>query len=79
MYDNGANCGRSITITRTDTGQSVTATVADECPTCENGTSLDLSEGAFEQIATKAEGMVRLFPPPSLRKLPPNAKSHRSL
>ncbi|KAL8281462.1 hypothetical protein RQP46_006146 [Phenoliferia psychrophenolica] len=58
MYANGANCGRSITITRTDTGQSVTATVADECPTCENGTSLDLSEGAFNKIATVAEGMV---------------------
>lgn len=30
MYDNGGNCGRSITITRTDNGATVTATVADE-------------------------------------------------
>ncbi|KAM0748658.1 barwin-like endoglucanase [Meredithblackwellia eburnea MCA 4105] len=58
MYNNGANCGRSITLTRTDNGASVTAVIADECPTCETATSLDLSVGAFTKIATEEEGMV---------------------
>jgi expansin (peptidoglycan-binding protein) len=38
--------------------QSVTVTIADACPTCKNGNSIDLSEGAFKQIATLDQGMV---------------------
>ena len=34
----------------------------DECPTCDNGTSLDLSVGAFTQIATEEEGEVCRLP-----------------
>ena len=59
MYNGGKNCGRSILITRTDTGKQVTAVVADMCPTCDNDTSLDLSLGAFNAIASESEGLVR--------------------
>lgn len=38
--------------------QTVSAIVADLCPTCTNDNSLDLSVGAFTQLATEAEGMV---------------------
>jgi rare lipoprotein A (peptidoglycan hydrolase) len=51
-------CGRQIEIHNTNNGKSVVATVADACPTCNNQNSLDLSVGAFEQIATQAEGLV---------------------
>ena len=44
-------CGRSLTITNTDNGNTVTATVQDVCPTCDNLNSLDLSSGAFLTIA----------------------------
>lgn len=58
MYNGGANCGRQVKIVRTDNGASVIATIADECPTCDTGTSLDLSVKAFTSIATEDEGQV---------------------
>lgn len=51
-------CGKSITVQNTQNGKEVTAVVADVCPTCANGNSLDLSVGAFTAIATEAEGQV---------------------
>ena len=33
-------------------------TVADACPTCEHADDLDLSQAAFDQIATEKEGEV---------------------
>lgn len=57
-YGSGSNCGKQIYIQRTDTGASITATVWDECPTCDNENCLDLSVAAFKAIATEAEGMV---------------------
>lgn len=53
-----SNCGRWINIKRTDTGATVSAQVADVCPTCTTGTSIDLSYGAFTAIASTSEGMV---------------------
>ncbi|CAE6448943.1 unnamed protein product [Rhizoctonia solani] len=53
-----SHCGRTVVITNTKNGKSVTAIVADACPTCENENCLDLSHGAFFQIATEEEGMV---------------------
>ena len=44
-------------ITNTQNGESVTATIADECPTC-NDQSLDLSVGSFDAIATQNQGEV---------------------
>ena len=52
------NCGRSITLTNTNNAKSVTVTVADLCVTCSNMNDLDLSIGAFLQIATLADGDV---------------------
>ena len=51
-------CGRSVRITNTQNGKSVNAFVADACPTCENGNSIDLSMGAFQRIADLSEGVV---------------------
>lgn len=36
----------------------MTVQVADDCPTCNNENSIDLSQGAFTQIATIDEGEV---------------------
>lgn len=38
--------------------QSVVVTIADACPTCNNGNSIDLSVAAFKHIATLDEGLV---------------------
>lgn len=53
-------CGRQVRITRVSDGRQVTATIADACPTCDTNNSLDLSVGAFNQIATPDEGMVSI-------------------
>lgn len=53
-----ALCGKQVTLTNTKNGKSVTVTIADACPTCDNSNSIDLSKGAFEQIATLDEGIV---------------------
>ncbi|KAJ1309764.1 hypothetical protein OPQ81_006530 [Rhizoctonia solani] len=55
-----SDCGRMVLITNTKNGKTVTAKVADACPTCQNGNCLDLSYGAFDQIATREEGMVAI-------------------
>lgn len=61
MYAGGSHCGQKVKIVRADDpSKSVIATVADSCPTCTNAQSLDLSWGAFKQIATAAEGMVAI-------------------
>jgi hypothetical protein len=57
-YNNGANCGRQIRITNLNTGGHVVATVADECPTCDNENSVDMSVGTFTAIATEEQGEV---------------------
>lgn len=38
--------------------QTVTVTIADACPTCNNGNSIDLSLAAFKQLATLEQGLV---------------------
>jgi hypothetical protein len=53
-----ALCGKQVKITNPANGKSVTVTVADACPTCKNSNSIDLSVGAFKQIATEEQGMV---------------------
>jgi len=51
-------CGQQVLIVNTNNGKSVTITIADECPICENSNSFDLSIGAFEQIASLEDGEV---------------------
>ncbi|KAF8077896.1 plant expansin [Lyophyllum atratum] len=53
-----ALCGQKVQITNPANKKSVTVTIADACPTCKNGNSIDLSESAFKKIATLDEGMV---------------------
>ena len=49
-------CGRSIVITRPSSGAQITVMVADACPTCVSGDSVDLSIGAYLQLGTENEG-----------------------
>ncbi|WVN90746.1 uncharacterized protein L203_105989 [Cryptococcus depauperatus CBS 7841] len=56
--NNSQYCGKKIYLTNTNNGKSVTAVVADACPSCVSNNSLDLSVGAFKQIATEEDGMV---------------------
>jgi len=51
-------CGKSVRITNTANGKTVVVTVADECPTCENADSIDLSRAAFASIADYSEGVA---------------------
>ncbi|KAJ4479992.1 barwin-like endoglucanase [Lentinula aciculospora] len=53
-------CGKWVTITNTDTGVSVTAVIADECPTCINANSIDMSLGAFLTIGALATGQLNI-------------------
>ncbi|PWN53165.1 barwin-like endoglucanase, partial [Violaceomyces palustris] len=60
MYAGGSRCGKKVKITRNDTGKSITATCADECPTCTNTQSLDLSVAAFTALASESVGMFSI-------------------
>lgn len=51
-------CGKKVQIINTDNGKSVTVTIADACPTCENSNCMDLSVGAFTEIAAESTGIV---------------------
>lgn len=51
-------CGKKVKITNPKNQKTVTVTIADACPTCKNGNSIDLSVSAFKNIATLDEGMV---------------------
>ncbi|KAF7976348.1 hypothetical protein HWV62_7094 [Athelia sp. TMB] len=51
-------CGKQVRVTNTSNKKTVVVTIADDCPTCKNANSIDLSKGAFTQIATIEEGEV---------------------
>ncbi|KAG6898373.1 hypothetical protein C0992_009048 [Termitomyces sp. T32_za158] len=60
-------CGKQVKITNPANKKvretvipqvSVVVTIADDCPTCNNANSIDLSKAAFQQIATLEQGMV---------------------
>jgi expansin (peptidoglycan-binding protein) len=51
-------CGQQVQITNTDNGKTVTVTIADDCPTCDNSNSIDLSVGAFEAIGDLSTGLL---------------------
>lgn len=48
QYSSG-QCGKTVSITNTKTGQTQTGTVQDECPGCGSG-SLDLSSSLFKSL-----------------------------
>lgn len=49
-------CGKQVRITNTDNGKSVTATIADVCPSCINKNSIDMSLGTFDKIGDRNTG-----------------------
>jgi hypothetical protein len=49
-------CGKTIRITWG--GNSVDVVVADACPTCDNASSVDLSEAAFQALAPLSTGLL---------------------
>ncbi|KAJ7774898.1 plant expansin [Mycena metata] len=55
-YANGANCGRKIEVINASNGKSVQGVVADECPTCTNSESVDMSLAMFEKLAALSVG-----------------------
>jgi len=46
-------CGKKVNIVNTENGNTVTALIADVCPTCINGNSLDMSLGTFQALQPK--------------------------
>ncbi|KAI0745528.1 RlpA-like double-psi beta-barrel-protein domain-containing protein-containing protein [Earliella scabrosa] len=54
-YAAGANCGRRIRVSYQ--GRSVDVTVVDLCPGCQSG-HIDLSQGAFQQLADLGLGVL---------------------
>jgi len=53
-------CGKSVRITNTANHKTVTVAVADECPTCSNPNSVDLSTGAFNTIGDPSTGVLSI-------------------
>jgi rare lipoprotein A (peptidoglycan hydrolase) len=51
-------CGQLVQITNTQNRKNVTVAIADECVTCQNAQSIDLSLGAFDAIADPEQGIV---------------------
>ncbi|KAG1756705.1 plant expansin [Suillus paluster] len=64
LYGNSGNasplCGKQVQITNLSNGKMVTVTVADDCPTCDNAESIDLSVAAFEAISDLSTGEVSI-------------------
>ncbi|KAJ6547621.1 hypothetical protein B0H19DRAFT_276762 [Mycena capillaripes] len=56
MYAKGINCGRTIRLTNLSNGKTADGLVADECPTCRNGQSVDMSVKMFESLAALSVG-----------------------
>ncbi|BGP37885.1 hypothetical protein JCM10450v2_001821 [Rhodotorula kratochvilovae] len=54
---NSGLCGKTVKITNTANGKTITARVADTCPGCGYG-SLDLSEGAFGALGSYSSGVL---------------------
>lgn len=51
-------CGKQVRITNQANGNTVTVTVADDCPTCQNENSIDLSVAAFQALDNLSVGDI---------------------
>lgn len=51
-------CGQRVHIQNTNNGNTVEVIIADVCPSCANGNSIDLSVAAFSALASTSDGMV---------------------
>ena len=56
-YDNSSACGAYIKVTNTDTNQSITVRIDDQCPECSKG-DVDLDKTAFAKIAAIETGII---------------------
>jgi len=50
VYGSGEYCGKTVTLKNTSNGNTVTATVADSCPSCSQNGNIDCSEGTFKAL-----------------------------
>jgi expansin (peptidoglycan-binding protein) len=51
-------CGKQVEIINTDNQKSVNVIIADDCPTCDNANSIDLSVKAFDSISDQPIGNI---------------------
>jgi len=58
-YNSGL-CGKRVFITNLSNGKTVTVTIEDDCPTCINSNSIDLSKGAFEKLDKLSVGFLNI-------------------
>merc|ERR1711977_770315 len=56
MYSGGSHCGQQVRIN--SGGRSITATVADLCPSCASSGSLDLSVATFQALGSLGQGVL---------------------
>ncbi|KAJ7235460.1 RlpA-like double-psi beta-barrel-protein domain-containing protein-containing protein [Mycena haematopus] len=59
-YARGINCGRGIQICDLSNNKCVNGIVADECPTCDNPQSVDMSRAMFEGLAALSVGEFKI-------------------
>lgn len=61
-YGNSGNssplCGQQVQITNENNGNTVVVTIADDCPTCANENSIDLSVAAFQALDNLSVGDI---------------------
>lgn len=55
-----SKCGKMVRIRNTENGKTVDAVIADACPTCRGGNSLDLSTGAFDKLGSRSKGVLKI-------------------
>ncbi|CAE6437685.1 unnamed protein product [Rhizoctonia solani] len=53
-------CGKTARITNEANGKTITCTIADVCPTCNNANSMDLSVGAFRGLDILDAGLLKI-------------------
>lgn len=58
MYNDGAHCDEYVVIQNQENGRSVTAKVADMCPTCSSSNALDLSAATYDAIGAREQGVL---------------------
>lgn len=67
-------CNKQVEITNLDNGNTVIVTIVDDCPTCNNEYSIDLSVGAFQ--ALESDLSVGEFPSQSSSSLSVSLFAH---
>lgn len=53
-------CGQQVQITNQINGNTVVVTIADDCPTCQNSNSIDLSVAAFQALDSLDAGDISI-------------------